>query len=326
MSMLCYHASHEQFAPSHLLKLVVQAEAAGFEGIHSSDHIAPWSVRQGHAGFTFSWIAAALQATSLPFSMICTPGQRLHPAVAAHAIATLGEMFPGRINFELASGEALNEHVTGEAWPEKPIRNKRLKECYDVIAKLLRGDEVSNDGLVKVKEAKIYSLPTETPLLFCAALSEETAKWAGQWADGLITTADSREETEKKLSAFRSNGGEGKPCYVQYSFSYAKTEQEAIDGAYHQWRSNLAENDALSDFTKPEQYDEAAKDITKKDVAEKIPMITKAEQLWENISEFEGLGIDRISLHNVNTAHEYFIEDFGKLLAKKKEAKAYAFA
>ena len=327
MALLCYHASHEQFTPSHLLRLVKLAEEAGFQGIHSSDHIAPWSVRQGQSGFTFSWIAAALQATTLPYSMICTPGQRLHPAMAAHAIATLGEMFPGRINFELASGEALNEHITGEPWPDKPIRNERLKECHTIITNLLHGQRVTHDGLVKVSDAKIYSLPRQMPLLLCAALSEDTSKWAGQWADGLLTTADERESTEKKLEAFRGNGGAGKPCYIQYSFSYAKTEQEAIDGAFHQWRSNLVESDALSDFTRPEQYDEAAKDVTKQDVVEKIPIITQAEQLWENLSQFEGLGIDRISLHNVNTSHEFFIEDFGRFItAVRAGEKRYAFA
>ncbi len=104
MATLCYHASHEQFPPSQLLQWVQLAEKNGFGGIHSSDHFHPWSVRQGHAGFTFSWIAAAMQATTLPFSMVCTPGQRLHPAIVAQAIATLGEMFPGRFSIELASG------------------------------------------------------------------------------------------------------------------------------------------------------------------------------------------------------------------------------
>src|SRR5689334_21066727 len=86
MALICYHASHEQFAPSHLLKLVRLAEEAGFDGIHSSDHFHPWSERQGQSGFTLSWIAAAMQSTSLPFSMICIPGQRLHPAIAAQAM------------------------------------------------------------------------------------------------------------------------------------------------------------------------------------------------------------------------------------------------
>ena len=58
-----FHASHEQLPPSVLLRAVVAAEAAGFEAAMCSDHLAPWA-RQGHSGFAWSWLGAALQATS----------------------------------------------------------------------------------------------------------------------------------------------------------------------------------------------------------------------------------------------------------------------
>src|SRR4051812_43540655 len=51
MFSIAYHASHEQFAPSALLKYVQLAEHAGFDAIHSSDHFHPWSLRQGQSGF-----------------------------------------------------------------------------------------------------------------------------------------------------------------------------------------------------------------------------------------------------------------------------------
>ena len=315
MAILCYHASHEQLSPSHLLQLVQLAEKAGFGGIHSSDHFHPWSVRQGQSGFTFSWIAAALQATSLPFSMVCTPGQRLHPAIVAQAVATLGEMFPGRFNVELASGEALNEMITGEPWPPKDQRNERLLECYEIIKKLLAGEEVTHKGSVKVHEAKLYSLPKQAPKLLCAALSEDTARWAGQWADGLLTTAGSLEDTEKKINNFKNNGGNGKPVYAQYSFSYGKTRAAAIEGAWQQWRSNMVGPDKLSNFNKPEQYDAAAANVTLKDIEEKLIIITHPEQLMEKISIYDTLDIERISLHNININHEEFIEDFGNYIS-----------
>ena len=59
-----------------------------------SDHLAPWSARQGQSGFAWSWLGAALQATSLPFGVVNAPGQRYHPVIVAQAIATLAEMFP----------------------------------------------------------------------------------------------------------------------------------------------------------------------------------------------------------------------------------------
>ena len=95
MTLIGYHASHEQFAPSDLLNLVVEAERAGFSCAKSSDHFHPWSERQGQSGFAWSWLGAAMQATRFGLGMISAPGYRYHPAVLAQAAATVGEMFPG---------------------------------------------------------------------------------------------------------------------------------------------------------------------------------------------------------------------------------------
>ena len=128
-----YHASHEQHPPSRLLQDVARAEAAGFAAVSSSDHFTPWSERQGESGFAWSWLGAAMHATSLPFGVVNAPGQRYHPAIVAQAIATLLELFPGRLAVALGSGEASNEHITGARWPDKAARNERLLECVHVI-------------------------------------------------------------------------------------------------------------------------------------------------------------------------------------------------
>ena len=81
-------------------------------------------------------------------------------------------MFPGRFWAALGSGEALNEHVTGDRWPTKAERDARLLECVDVIRALLRGEEVTHEGLVRVDRARVWSLPDTPPPLVGAAVSE----------------------------------------------------------------------------------------------------------------------------------------------------------
>ena len=310
---IAYHASQEQFAPSHLLQLVNRAEKAGFDAIHSSDHFHPWSERQGQSGFTFSWIAAAMQVSKLPFSMVCAPGQRYHPAIVAQAIATLGEMFPGRFSIELGSGEAINECITGHAWPAKETRNERLLECATIINELLSGKKVSYRGHVETRDAKLYTLPVEKPPLFCAAITETTCAWAGHWADGLLTTAGDIEETNKKIKAFRDNGGGENDVNLQFCFSYAHSREEAIAGAYDQWRTNILPPDNLADYYTVEQFDEAAMTITMEEVEEKIKMITSMEELKSYIDAYVETGAKKIVLHNVNRKQEQFIDDFKKL-------------
>lgn len=312
MIHISYHASHEQFAPSALLSYVKLAEQAGFTACHSSDHFHPWSKRQGQSGYAFSWLGAAMEATSFPFSVITAPGQRYHPAIVAQAIATLSEMYPERFEVALGSGEALNEHITGDPWPEKPVRNQRLLESADVIRRLLHGETVNHSGLIRVHEAKLYTLPAKAPGLMCAALSKETAAWAGSWADGLLTIYQPEEKLKEVIEAFRSHGGEGKPVHVQMAFSYARNEQAAKQHAHHQWRSNIISKDKLADLSTVEHFDAASTDITEEEVISMTPVSSDARLYIDLLRPVLALGVANIILHNVNTLQEDFIHDFGR--------------
>lgn len=311
---IAYHASHEQFAPSHLLQLVQRAEAAGFHAIHSSDHFHPWSERQAQSGFSFSWLGAAMAVTKLPFSMVCAPGQRYHPAVVAQAIATLGEMFPGRFSVELGSGEALNEKITGQGWPDKNIRNERLLQCFQVIHALLQGKEVSYHGHICVSEARLYSLPAIKPALFCAVITTDSAAWAGQWAEGMLTTGGDLQEVKDKINAFRAAAGTEKPIYVQEAFSFSTTTQAALKGAHDQWRSNLISKEQLDSFWLPVQFDMAAQNITEEQVGQQLDLYTDIQALQEKLFQYQQLGVQRVILHNVNREQEYFIDQAAGIL------------
>lgn len=312
MAVVAYHASHEQFSPSHLLQLVQQAEEAGFQAIHSSDHFHPWSKRQGNSGYAFSWIGAAMQATQLPFSMVCAPGQRYHPAIVAQAIATIAEMFPERFSIELGSGEALNEVITGTGWPEKQVRNERLKECYDIIKRLLSGEEVNHNGHVQVKNARLYSLPKSIPPLFGAAISEETAQWLGSWAEGMITTAGTPEDVQQKMDKFHLDAPHRKPVYIKFSFSYHPDKNKALYGVHDQWRTLFLGREELADLRTVAEFDRATEQVTLEDMREKAELFTSMQQLKEAIDRYAELGVDRIVLHNLNRDQDRFLADIAR--------------
>ena len=191
-----------------------------------SDHLSPWSRRQGHSAFAWSWLGAALATTDLTFGAVSAPGQRYHPAVLAHAIGTLGTMFPGRFWVALGSGEASNEHVTGDPWPAKEVRTRRLEECVDVIRRLLEGEEVSHDGLVTVDRARLWEVPEPRPRLVGPAVSLASASRVAAWSEGMVTVNQPLEELRKRVDAFRDAGGTG-PLALQVHLSWAPTEQEA---------------------------------------------------------------------------------------------------
>lgn len=312
MAILGYQASHEQFAPSELLKWAQMAEKAGFKAINSSDHFHPWSERQGHSGFSFAWLGAAMQATTIPYGMVCTPGYRYHPAVVAQAAATLAELFPDRFWVALGSGEALNESITGEKWPIKEERNQRLLECYHVIKKLFAGETVTHHGRVVVEEAKLYTLPKQAPLLVGAAVTAETARWMGGWADGLLTVHRPYDELKEVVDAFKEGGGAGKPMFLKAQLSYAKSADEALEGAYDQWRTNIFHGTVLGDLSKVAQFDALGEMVQREELSEMVRISSNIDQHIEWIRQDISLGFERIILHNVNREQELFIRDFGE--------------
>jgi probable non-F420 flavinoid oxidoreductase len=308
-----YHASHEQFAPSALLRYVQQAEAAGFDCAKSSDHFHPWSVRQAQSGFAWSWLGAAMQATSLPFGIISAPGYRYHPAVLAQAAATIGEMFPGRLGWlALGSGEAINEAITGEYWPEKAERNARLRECVDITRALFDGETVTHRGRVTVIEAKLWSRPQTPVPIFGAAVTEETARFAGQWADGLLTTGGAKpDDVRKVIDAFRERGGEYKPIVLQAALCWAETKERAEAHAIEQWSSASIGGDAMWDLRRPQDFDTVSEKVTVDEMREVIPISEDLGRHVEWLSELIELGIDELHLHQVGRNQEAFIERFG---------------
>jgi G6PDH family F420-dependent oxidoreductase len=209
MTVIGFHNSHEQVHPAELLRAVRHAEDVGFTAAMCSDHLEPWNERQGHSGFAWSWLGAALATTGLPFGVVNAPGQRYHPVVVAQAIATLGAMFPGRFWAALGSGEAMNEHVTGDAWPRKEVRDARLRECVTVIRALLAGEEVSHHGLVTVDRARIWTLPELQPALIAPAITAASARRHAEWADGLVTINQPHETLREIVDTYRDAGGRG---------------------------------------------------------------------------------------------------------------------
>jgi len=312
MSLIGFHASHEQVDPASLLKAVQAAETAGFNAAMCSDHFSPWSERQGHSGFAWSWLGAALQSTSLPFGVVNAPGQRYHPAIVAQAAATLCQMFPGRFWIALGTGEAANEHITGERWPAKAVRNARLGECVSVMRALLAGETVDHDGLVRVDRAKLWTLPDEPPKLIGAAVSVETARWVGQWADGLITVNQSRGHLQQMIDAFRKGGGEGKPLYLQVHLSYARDENTALDIAHDQWRSNIFAPPVCWDLELPAHFDEASRFVRREDMLNAVLVSSEPARFVDWLGELAALGFDGLYLHHVGKAQQDFIETFGE--------------
>jgi probable non-F420 flavinoid oxidoreductase len=311
MTVIGFHCSHEQINPAQLLRDVQHAERAGFTAAMSSDHLSPWSARQGESGFAWSFLGAALATTQLPFGVVNAPGQRYHPVIIAQAIATLAQMFPGRFWAALGSGEASNERVTGDVWPRKELRDERLLECVDVIRRLLDGEEVSHDGLVHVNRARLWTLPQTAPDLVGPAVTPETAARHAAWADGLVTVNQDKETLQQVLDAYRDAGGRG-PARLQIHLSWAPTEDEAIATAHDQWRSNVYGPPVSWDTETVEAFDLMTADVSEDKVRESVRVSADLGQQAAWLQEYVDQGWDELYLHYVGKEQTGFIDAFGE--------------
>ncbi len=313
--LFSYHVSQEQFAPAELLDLVQRAETAGFDAAFSSDHLQPWAPAQGESGFTWSWLGAALQATRrLQFGTITVPsGWRYHPVVLAQAVATLSQMFPSRVPWvALGSGEAINEGVVSSEWPSKEERNARLREGALIMQALLAGEVVNHRGRIAAVDARLWSLPQESTRLVGAAVSAETARWLGTWADGLLTTAATIEAFREIVAAFREGGGVGKPVYFKTQVSWAESDEEALRSAFEQWRCNCLSSEMLGDLATPDDFARAACNVELKDVEAQVFVSSRLDDHTAWLRELMALGAESIDIHNVGRNQRAFIEAFGQ--------------
>jgi coenzyme F420-dependent glucose-6-phosphate dehydrogenase len=307
-----FHASHEQFAPSKMLEYTIAAEQAGFDCAMSSDHFKPWSRSQGHSGYSWSWLGAAMARTKFPVGLICAAGYRYHPAVVAQAAATLAEMFPERFWFALGSGERLNEDVTGLPWPSKAERNEKMKECAQIIRALLEGARVTHRGSVTVIDGELFSRPRTAPPMLAAAVTESTAEFVGGWSDGLLTVAGTPEKVSKVIEAFRRGGGEGKPIHLQVALNWAPTESQALKGAFDHWRFVTLGGDIGWELRSPEDYQTATRFVRPEDMRESVLISSDLSRHAAWLQEYAALGVDHAYLHQVDLNQRGFIEAFAE--------------
>ena len=310
MTVIGFHRSHEQIDPAQLLHDIQAAEAAGFTAGMSSDHLSPWSSRQGESGYAWSWLGAALATTALPFGVVTAPGQRYHPAITGPGDPTLGQMFPGRFWAALGSGEAANERVTGEVWPRKEVRDARLLECVDVIRRLLAGEQVSHEGLVTVNRARLWTLADPVPDLVGPAVTPATAARHATWADGLITVNQPADTLRRVLSAYRDAGGRG-PARLQIHLSWAPDEDEALHIAHDQWRSNVLGPPVAWDTETVEAFDLIGETISPEQVRDTVLVSSDLGRHTQWLHEYVDMGWDELYLHFVGQHQAPFIAAFG---------------
>jgi coenzyme F420-dependent glucose-6-phosphate dehydrogenase len=319
MPTVGYAAAMEQFHPTELLEFCKLAERYGMSNVMVADHFQPWVPKQGQSGFAWSWMGALGVATGQRFgSGVTAPGFRYHPAILAQAGATLEAMFPGRFWLGIGSGEALNEHIAGDYWPEQGSRFGRLKEAVELIKKLYSGKKVRHDGkYFRMETTQIWTLPSPPPPIYVAASGPQTAEFAGRETEGLITPAAAPEKLKGLLDQFakgaRSAGKDPAtmPKLLQVHISWAETQEEAERNALTEW-PNGGMNFPKADIRSPEDFEAMAKLVRLENFKGRVLISPDLEAHRAHIQSYFDLGFDEVHVHNVGRNQEQFLKAFGE--------------
>ena len=306
MVRIGYTLSSEEHGPGDLLLYGRIAEESGFDFLTISDHFHPWTSRQGQSPFVWSVLGGlAVKTEEIPvMTAVTCPTMRIHPAIVAQAAATTASLLPDRFTLGVGTGENLNEHVTGTAWPESGERLDMLEEAIGLIRRLWTGDLVTErTPHYTIDRARLYTIPETPPPIAVAASSPAAARLAGRVGDALISTAPEAEIVE----AFREAGGEGRPVYGQLTLCYGPDEAKAKDEALEWWPNTSVPGEVGLELAEPQHFEAVAELITTEQVGEKVVCGPDAGAIVEKIGMFTDAGFDQVFLHQVGPRQEEFL-------------------
>lgn len=311
-----YKLSSEEHAPGDLINYAVRAESIGMSFALISDHFHPWIDRQGQSPFvwtTLGGIAVATKSLRVGTGVTC-PTMRIHPAIIAHAAATVATLIPGRFFLGVGSGEHLNEHVLGGKWPAVNTRLEMLEEAVELMRALWTGKQINFNGRhYFVENARLYTCPDEPIEVMVAASGDKSGALAGRIGDGLVGVAPQPD----LIQTFDDHGGSGKPRYTEVQVCWAPTEQEARKTALEWWPNVGIKGQLGQELALPVHFEQAASMVSEEDVAGSVSCGPDPEVHIQGLMKFAEAGYDYIAVHQIGPHQEGFFDFYEKEIMRR---------
>ena len=304
-----YFLSCEEWGPADLVEQAVMAREAGFEDLWISDHYHPWNDKQGHSPFVWSvigGIARAVPGMGVTTAVTC-PTIRIHPAIIAQAAATSAVMLDGRFRLGVGSGEALNEHILGDRWPEADERLEMLEEAVEVMRTLWQGGPQDHRGRhYRVAHCRVYDLPAEPPEVVVSGFGPKAVDLAARIGDGYCTVGPDAESVER----FRSQAERGKLVQGGLKVCWDADEATARQTVHRLWPNEALPGELAQILPTPEHFEQASELVTEEMVAQGTPCGPDVDKHVEAIAEYERAGFDELYVNQIGPDQEEFFQAY----------------
>jgi G6PDH family F420-dependent oxidoreductase len=301
-----YFLSCEEYGPVELVEQARLAEEAGFEALWISDHYHPWNDAQGQSPFVWGVIGAISQVCRLPVGTAVTaPTVRLHPAVVAQAAATAAVQLEGRFTLGVGTGEALNEHILGDAWPSEPVRLEMLEEAVAVMRALWAGEFTYHRGAhYRVENARVYTLPQTPPPVFVSAFGDRSFDLAQRIGDGFITTSPDADRVER----WHQKVGAGKPAQGGYKVCVADTEDDGVRIAHRLWANAGLPGELAQVLPSPKHVEQASSLVTEQMTRESTACGNDVDAHVQAFQPYADAGFDDVFIANMGPHVQDFFD------------------
>lgn len=274
-----------------------------------SDHFHPWNDEQGQSAFVWSVIGALSQVCRLPVTTAVTcPTVRIHPAIIAQAAATCARMLPGGFTLGVGSGEALNEHILGSAWPSADIRLDMLEESVELIRRLWSGEVVTFEGRhYRVDTARIYTLPAEPPPVLISGFGPKATDLAARIGDGYLSTMPDVDLVEQ----FKKASG-GKPAQAGAKVAFAPERSEGVEHAHRLWSTAGLPGELAQVLPSPQHFEQASQLVSEQMTADSVVAGSDIEEHLDQIQKYADAGYDLLHVANMGPHHQEMIAFYGE--------------
>lgn len=240
-------------------------------------------------------------------------------------------MAPGRFYLSVGTGEALNEYAATGYWPGYNERRARLAEAIELIRALWSGDIVSFSGTYyETRGLKLWTLPEQPILIYISSKVPESATFAGEHGDGLVSVGGLTPEKYRQMMTNFDDGARqaGKdpsslPRLIELSVDYTSDTQGAIENRRKYWTGAMVPALFNQKIYTSKMSQENGAVVGPDTIRQKACISNDPNEQIENARQYLDLGFNHLIFHSAGPDQAQFISRFGQdVLSRLREGQS----
>jgi coenzyme F420-dependent glucose-6-phosphate dehydrogenase len=230
-------------------------------------------------------------------------GGRYHPLIIGQATATIDNMYPGRFQLGIGTGEAINEiNFFQNGMPKWRERIERLIESLAVMRLMWESEEYFNylGKYFNIKNFFLYTKPKSKISIYFAAQGRKAANYAGRFGDHIVTVNSPEICKNVVFPSFNQAAKKvGKdPSKMEKMVEILLHFSEKKKGINQVRKSGEAGFFAENSFyqTDPRKIQDLAFEVKDKNILSNFCFVNSPDDLIETIEKYINAGANHIEL------------------------------